>query len=62
MSEMTKPLKYSKYEICYRLMMLQIENECNKYELERVRRDKFVEKTLDSISYPFECEYFKVKK
>ena len=43
--------------------MLQVENERNKYELESGRQDKkIMEKNLDSIFYPFEREYFKVKK
>ena len=44
-------------------MMLLVKNERNKYELECERQEKeIIEKNLDSISDPFECEYFKVKK
>ena len=44
-------------------MMLQAENESNKYELERERQEKeIMGKNVDSISYQFEHEYFKVKK
>ena len=44
-------------------MMLQVENEHNKYELERERQEKeIIEKNLDYTFYPFEHEYFKVKK
>ena len=47
----------------YQLKMLQVENERNKYELERERQEKeIMEKNLDSISNPLEREYFKVKK
>ena len=47
----------------YQLKMLQVENERNKYELECERQEKeIMEKNLDSISDPFEPEYFKVKK
>ena len=43
--------------------MLQVKNECNKYELERKRQEKEVmEKNLNSFSDPFEREYFNVKK
>ena len=43
--------------------MLQVENERNKYELERERQEKkIIEKNLHSISDLFEHEYFKVKK
>ena len=38
------------------------QNECNKYELKRERQEKdIMQKELDSISYPFKREYFKVK-
>ena len=44
-------------------MMLQVENERNKYELEHEKQEKqIMEKNLDSINEPFEHEYFKVKK
>ena len=47
----------------YQLMMLQVENKRNKYELECERQDKeIMKKKIDSIFDPFECEYFKVKK
>ena len=47
----------------YQLKMLQVENERNKYELEHEEQEKeIMEKNLNSISNPFECEYFKVKK
>ena len=47
----------------YQLKMLQVENERNKYELERERQEKeIMEKNLDSIFDPFEREYFEVKK
>ena len=50
-------------EKCYQLKMVQVENEHNKYELEHERQEKeIIEKNLDSISDPFEREYFKVKK
>ena len=45
----------------YQLMMLQAENERNKYELERERQEKeIMDKNLDSIFDEFEHEYFKV--
>ena len=47
----------------YQLKMLQVENERNKYELEREEQEKeIMEKNLNSISNPFEREYFNVKK
>ena len=46
----------------YQLMMLQAENERNKYELKRETQEKkIMEKYLDHIYYPFERGYFKVK-
>ena len=42
---------------------IQVENEYNKYELKCEKQEKeIMEKNLDSISDPFEREYFKVKK
>ena len=47
----------------YQLKMLQVENKRNKYEFERERQEKeIMEKNLNSISNPFEREFFKVKK
>ena len=45
-------------------MMLQTKNESNKYDQLEVKdkKKKIMEKNLDSISYPFESEYFKEKK
>ena len=44
-------------------MMLQAENENNKYVLKRERQKKNLwKKNLDYISDLFEYEYFKVKK
>ena len=47
----------------YQLMMLQAQNERNKYELEiEIQEKEIMEKNLYSISDPFEGEYFTVKK
>ena len=45
------------------MKMLQIENEREKYELERERQEKeIIKKNLDSISNLFEHESLKMKK
>ena len=45
-------------------MMLQADNERNKYEFERDRQEKinYEKKNIDFISNPFHHEYFKAKK
>ena len=41
----------------------QVEKERNKYELKHeIQEKEIIKKNLDSISNPFEREYFKVKK
>ena len=48
--EMTK-----ESEKLYQLMMVQAENERNKYELKREKQEKkIMKKKIDSISNPFE--------
>lgn len=43
----------------FKLMMLQVENEGNKYDLEHEKEKKIMEKNFDSISVH---EYFKSEK